>query len=111
VRRNMTVALTAQLRGVPSTRNFMSARLTKGVCGGRVTEISIGGLLDLACSELAARPAHAGQPTRMIVHPSVYRHVAQAQKTQVARRLPLMLLGLELQQSDQTPPSGFKIVD
>jgi hypothetical protein len=76
-----------------------------------VTEPSIGGLLDLACSELAARSPKARRPTRMIVHPTVYRHVAQAQKTQVDRRLPLMLLGLELQQSDLTPPSGFKILD
>jgi hypothetical protein len=75
-----------------------------------VTQLSIGGLLDLACTELAARP-RGKRPRRLIVHPSVYRCVAEAHKHQTDRRLPLFLLGLELQQSDLTPPTGFRIAD
>ncbi len=75
-----------------------------------MTEPSLGSLLDLACSELAKRPK-GQRAARLIVHPSVYRCVANAHRHQRDRHLPLMLLGLELQQSDLTPPNGFRIVD
>jgi hypothetical protein len=70
---------------------------------------SIGSLLDQACTELS-RP-RARRPTRLIVHPSVYRCVAEAHRHQSDRDLPLFLLGLELQQSDLAPPNGFRIAD
>ena len=73
-------------------------------------ELSLGGLLDLACTELAQRP-RSKRASRLIVHPSVYRCVAEAHRHQTDRRLPLMLLGLELQQSDLTPPDSFRIAD
>ncbi len=98
---------TRALRGVVAARNVaLETRTAEDV----VTTLNIGGLLDLACTELAARP-RAKRPTRLIVHPSVYRCVADAHRHQTDRRLPLMLLGLELQQSDLTPPDGFRIAD
>ena len=72
--------------------------------------LNLGSLLDLACTELTRRP-RAKRATRLIVHPSVYRCVAEAHRHQTDRRLPLMLLGLELQQSDLRPPDGFRIAD
>jgi len=73
-------------------------------------ELNLGGLLDLACTELTQRPT-GKRATRLIVHPSVYRCVAEAHRHQTDRRLPLMLLGLELQQSDLTPPNSFRITE
>jgi hypothetical protein len=73
--------------------------------------MNIGILLDQACSELSARPRGERRPTRLVVHPSVYACVAKAHRHQTDRRLPLMLLGLELQQSDLTPPNGYRIMD
>ena len=70
--------------------------------------VSLGSLLDLACTELEQRP-RTQRASRIIVHPSVYRCVAEAHRHQTDRRQPLMLLGLELQQSDLTPPNGFRI--
>ena len=75
-----------------------------------MSELSLGGLLDMACTELAQRP-RTKRATRLIVHPSVFRCVAEAHRHQSDRRLPLMLLGLELQQSDLTPPNSFKIAE
>jgi hypothetical protein len=75
-----------------------------------LADLSIGNLLDQACTELATQP-RAKRPTRLIVHPSVYRCVAQAHRHQSDRDLPLFLLGLELHQSDLTPPNGFRIAD
>ena len=75
-----------------------------------MAELNIGGLLDQACSELAARP-RSKRATRLIVHPSVYNCVAKAHRHQTDRRLPLMLLGLELQQSELTPPNSYRILD
>jgi hypothetical protein len=87
----------------------MSCQTTKAT-EDILTELSLGSLLDLACTELAARK-HAKYPARLIVHPTVYQCVAHAHHRQVDRRLPLMLLGMELQQSDLTSPDSFRIAD
>jgi hypothetical protein len=101
-----TSLLALALRGALAARNFGARTLRRKA----LTELGIGGLLDLACTELATRP-RGKRPTRLIVHPSVYRCVADAHRHQTDRHLPLMLLGLELQQSDLTPPNGFRIAD
>lgn len=72
--------------------------------------MNIGRLLDQACTELAGRP-RGNRATRIIVHPSVYQCVAQARRHQADRNLPLMLLGLELQQSELMPANGYKIAE
>ena len=72
--------------------------------------LNIGTLLDQACSELAGR-SRGKRPSRLIVHPSIYECVAKAHRHQTDRRLPLMLLGLELQQSELTPPNSYRIAD
>ncbi len=88
----------------------VGARRTPAAGRNTLAEFSLGSLLDMACTELAARP-RSKPARRIIVHPSVYRCVADAHRHQSANRLPLMLLGLELQQSDLTPPGSFRITE
>lgn len=74
-------------------------------------DLNLSGLIDRVCTELAARSPRAELPRRMVVHPQVYRCVAEAQHRQVKHHLPVMLLGMELQQSNLTPVTGFEILD
>ena len=73
------------------------------------TDVGLAVLLDRVCDEIAGRGKPPERGARLMVHPRVYRCVAQSRPREVARRLPLMLLGLELAPSDDIPPSGFKI--
>jgi hypothetical protein len=75
-----------------------------------MTDVGLGVLLDRVCNEMLGRDDPLGRGRRLMVHPLVYRCVAESRPQEVARRLPLMLLGLELAPSDEVPPSGFKIV-
>ena len=75
-----------------------------------MTTIGLGVLLDRACSEIVARGSARTRGSRLVVHPAVYRSVAEAHPRDVARGLPLFLLGLELIASDDVAPSDFKIV-
>jgi hypothetical protein len=69
----------------------------------------LGVLLDHVCKEIVGRSSPLEHETRLIVHPLVYRRVAELRPQKLARGLPLLLLGLELVPSEEVPPSGFKI--
>lgn len=75
-----------------------------------VTEVGLGILLDQVCNEIVRSSCPFEQGTRLMVHPQVYRCVAEARSQEVGRGLPLLFLGLELTPSNEVPPMGFKIV-
>lgn len=53
-------------------------------------------VIDNACTRIWAACGAGTQPTSMRVHPAVYTAVAAARPAEVARDVPLMLLGLPL---------------
>jgi len=73
-----------------------------------MTTLSVGLLLDEICAEIVSRRA-SDLGTRLIVHPQVYRRIAASRPQEVARGLPLMLLGLELAAGDDVAPMSFRI--
>jgi hypothetical protein len=74
----------------------------------KAASLSVGVLLDHICSEIVSRRA-SEIGSRLMVHPLVYRCVAESRPQEVARGLPLMLLGLELTASEEIAPSSFRI--
>jgi hypothetical protein len=76
-----------------------------------VSKVSLGVLIDDACREIVARRGSFARGARLLVNPMVYKDVADARRQEVARGLPLMLLGLELVPSEDVAPSQFKIAD
>jgi hypothetical protein len=73
-----------------------------------VKDIGLGVLLDQLCTEIVRRRVERG--AKLLVHPQVYRCVAESRPQEVARGVPLMLLGLELQVSDDVSPASFRIM-
>ena len=74
-----------------------------------MTDVGLGVLLDHVCNEIIRRSSPFEPGTRLMVHPLVYRCVAETRPQEVSRGLPLLLLGLELAPSEEVSPSGFKI--
>ena len=75
-----------------------------------MTDIGLGALLDKACGEiLRRRPQERG--SRLVVNPQVYEVVAAARAREVARGIPLMVLGLELDKSAEVPPAMFRLAE
>jgi hypothetical protein len=75
-----------------------------------MADVGICTLLDKACSEiLRRRPGERG--SRLVVHPEVYRVVAAARPREVERGIPLMVLGLELDESAEVPPGMFRLAE
>jgi hypothetical protein len=74
-----------------------------------MTDVGLGVLLDRVCKEIVGTSSPLEHATRLMVHPLVYRCVAESRPQEVARRLPILLLGLELAPSEEVPLSGFKI--
>jgi hypothetical protein len=75
-----------------------------------MTAIRLGVLLDQACAEIVARGGTLHSGARMLVHPSVYRCIAQTRPRETAQDHPLLLLGLELVASEDIAPFDFRIV-
>jgi hypothetical protein len=75
-----------------------------------LNEVGLGILLDQVCGEIVRRAGQRSHATRLLVHPVIFRCVAEARAQEVARGLPLLLLGLELVPSEEVPPSGFKMI-
>jgi hypothetical protein len=71
-------------------------------------DLRLGVLLDHLCSEIVSRRG-AEPGMKVMVHPQVYRRVAQSRPLEVERGLPLMLLGLELTASESVASSSFRI--
>lgn len=75
-----------------------------------MADIGLGSLLDKACVEiLRRRPNERG--SRLVVNPDIYRTVAAARPREIERGIPLMVLGLELDQSAEVPPSMFRLAE
>jgi hypothetical protein len=74
-----------------------------------VSKANLGVLIDDACREIVARRGSFARDARLLVNPMVYKGVADARPQEVARGLPVMLLGLELVPCEGFAPSQFEI--
>jgi hypothetical protein len=78
--------------------------------GTVMTELGLGVLLDKACDEILRRRPHE-RGSRLVVNPEIYRVVAAARPREVERGIPLMVLGLELDESAEVPPTMFRLAE
>jgi hypothetical protein len=78
--------------------------------GSIMTDVGLGILLDKACGEILRRRPHE-RGSRLVVNPEIYRVVAAARTREVERGIPLMVLGLELDQSAEVPPTMFRLAE
>jgi len=75
-----------------------------------MNEVGLGALLDKACGEILRRRPHE-RGSRLMVNPEIYRVVAAARPREVERGVPLMVLGLELGESAEVPPTMFRLAE
>lgn len=68
-------------------------------------------VIDRACGPLAERIEQSRMPSRIRVHPSVFRCVEAIRAGRTADGQPLMFLGMELVEGETVPLDGFEFVD